>query len=244
MTKEPKGIALEVDIGKVSAPLELAPPIKQKLEQDAKLPREYRLETFVEKLQRAATIREALKQLKEEKLRCASQEREEKVKRKRSDDHEEKKEQVARLVSGLQQAEQRRIMRIKELVGKLQDYHEKVTKAGSEANEKKESRLQDLRMKLSEKLAEYRLHREKCQQERVKRLEEYHTRLNKAVLEAKNKEEEKKQTIARAIELKLQVAHENKMKRIQEIKALAVEVADKVKKIQVFVYEGDCTTAQ
>ena len=66
----------------------------------------------------------------------------------------------------------------------------------------------------------------------------------KTVQETKAKEEQKLLDLAKNIEKRLQNAYENRMKRMQEVKALAEEVADKVKNIQVFVYDSECNEAQ
>ena len=76
MSKEVKAIVLEVTFEKNEVVME-QPPITLKLEQESKLAKEYKLEDIIQKLEHAANIRDALKQVTEERLRTASQEREE-----------------------------------------------------------------------------------------------------------------------------------------------------------------------
>ena len=145
--KEMKGVVFVVDVGKNEAILE-EPAIKAKLESESKQTKEYKLEDIVEKLQHAASIREALIQMKEERLKSVSQEREEKVKRKQSSEREEKQEQKSKLNAEQELAGQRRVLRIRELVNKLQGRHERIMKTAAEVSERRTSQLQSLRNKI------------------------------------------------------------------------------------------------
>lgn len=234
-----KGILIEIDMGKLSSSC-FNPIIKARLELSAKQMKAYNLETIQERLDRAASIRETLLQLKEEKLRSISQERENKVRRKESYEENEKQENVAKFVAEQEEAEKRRNLRRQEMIMRLQEKHERILKTAAEVNKRKEEQASQLKTRIIGKLEDYETQRERGKKERVKRLETYHSKLAEAVQAAKTKKQKKVIEIATAAERKQLQAQENRLKHIQGIKALAEEIADKVKKIQEFVYDSEC----
>lgn len=233
-----KGDLLEIDVSDFSCP-SFKPSVKSKLE-SSKKQKEYDLEGINKKLEHAATIRANLLQLKEEKLRILSQERESRIRRKESSEELEKEERAAKLTAEHEEAERRRAQRQKELIGRLQERNGKVLKVATEVGRRKREQVGWLKTRIMGKLQEYELHREKGKEERVKRLENYHSKLAKAVQDRKTKEEKKIEELATITERKQLQARENRNKHIQRVKTLAEEVADKVKKIQEFVYESEC----
>jgi len=238
-----KGVLLIIDITKPEGSL-IEPSIKAKLEQSSKQPKELKLEDIISKLERAAINRESMKQIKEEKLRSLSFEREEKVRRKQSFEEVTKKEQKDKLMAEYAEAQKRRETRFKELVCKLQEYHERINKTTAEVNSKRENYLATLRSKIAEKLGEYESQREKSKLERVQKLANYHTKVLKTVQEARAKEEKKKSAIITTMTKKQQEALERRLKHMQEVKALAEEVAEKVFGIQSFVFNSECNESK
>lgn len=234
-----KGVVIEIDFGEPSSsPLE--PPIKSRLELSSKQSKEYSLEGINKKLKHAACKREAMLQLKEEKLQLLAQEREDKMRRKESYEECGKQEMLVRLAADHEKVAKRRVQRQKEMVRKLRARNEKVTKVATEASQRKKQQTDSLKAKIMEKLEDYEEQREKSREERVKKLENYHSKLAKAVQARRAKDEQIANNLVAVIEKKQLQAKENRGKHIQKVKMLAEEVADKVKKIQEFVYESEC----
>lgn len=203
-------------------------------------PKKYNLETINKRLERAAIMREAMLQIREEKLQSLAKERIDKIRRKESCNEVVKQEMVAKLVLEHEEAEKRRTQRQKEMVEKLQERHKKVSEVATTVTQRKGEETFTLKMKILEKLEDYEQQREKNKEQRVKKLESYHFKLAKAVQTKKAKEEKKVIETANIIEKKQLQAKENREKHIQRIRMLAEEVVDKVKKIQEFVYESEC----
>ena len=234
-----KGVLIEINFGKMDSS-SLEPAIKFRLESSLKQSKEYKLESLIERLERAASIRETMLQLRGERLRSLSQVREIKVKRKVSYEEVEKQELFAKLVADHEEAEKRRLLRQNEIVRKLQEKNEKTLKTAAEVNQRKKEEINSLKDRIMGKLEDYEVQRIKSQEERVKRLESYHTKLAKAVELAKIKIKKRITDIASCSERKQLHARENRMKHISEIKILAEETADKVKKIQEFIFNSEC----
>lgn len=230
---------MEVDIKKLNN-IPFNPDIKSKLEMSSAQFKEYKLEELLNRLEKAANKRGDILQFRENKLRLISHERENKLQRKECHEELNKQKKEARLEASLSSAERRRLVQKRELIKKLQERHERVLKTAVEVNQRKKQHLISLKTQITEKLEECGTQRERSRQERVKKLEHYHLRLAQAVQAAKIKEQEKLTEIATISEKKQLHAKEKRVKHIQEIKSLAEEVADKVKKIQLFVYESEC----
>ena len=173
-----KGVLIEINFGKMDSS-SLEPAIKFRLESSLKQSKEYKLESLIERLERAASIRETMLQLRGERLRSLSQVREIKVKRKVSYEEVEKQELFAKLVADHEEAEKRRLLRQNEIVRKLQEKNEKTLKTAAEVNQRKKEEINSLKDRIMGKLEDYEVQRIKSQEERVKRLESYHTKLAK-----------------------------------------------------------------
>jgi len=239
MLEKTKGVIIEVDVCEFRTSPSKA-PIKSKLELSSKKSKKPNLETITQRLERAAKIRAGFLHVREEKLQSLSKRREDIIRKKESNEECEKQEKVARLVADHEEVEKRRAQRQKEIIEKLQERHKKISDAVIIISQRKGQEIDSLKARIMEKLEGYEHQREKNKEERVKRLGSYHSKLAKAVQAKKALEEKKINEIATAIEKKQLHAKENREKRIQRVKMLAEEVAEKMKKLQEFVYESQC----
>lgn len=231
-----KGVLIEIDVCEFSNPS--SKPLKPNLSSTKS--KKYNLETINKRLERAAIMRETRLQLREEKLQSLAKERMDKIRRKESCDEVVKQEMVTKLAIEHEEAEKRRAQRQKEIVEKLQERHKKVSEIATTVTQRKGEELFTLKRKILEKLEDYEQQREKNKEQRVKKLESYHSKLAKAIQTKKANEEKKVIEIASITEKKQLQAKENRDKHIQRVKMLAEEVANNVKKIQEFVYESEC----
>lgn len=214
-----KGILVEIPIEKSSK--SAVPPVKARLEQASKKPKEYTIENLKGKLEHAESLRKTMKEFKIKRLHSLTVKKEEKIMRRYSYERNDLKEQKEKLICELKEAEQRRNQRLNKLKEKLQANNEKVSQKSAETNKKKSEKTLMMKLKMTKKLEGKEAQRAKLIDEKVQKLDKYNSKVSNIAKENKMRNQMKTKEIANDLEKKQDQAKENRTKHIEGVKSVA-----------------------